>query len=149
MGLLHQTRDELARHLDELGVNPANYHLFGAHVDDAFVLDRRPHGWVVFYSERGGEDILGIHSTGSAACADLFAHVTADEHVFFTLVAGPAPSARADAEFDRWLRDRGTTRDELVPRDWKTDDVPWVPGSRWRRYFVRTLTVRELQHRLT
>jgi hypothetical protein len=43
----------LAAHLEALGVRDVTYHLFGAHLDDAMVIDRRPEGWVVFYSERG------------------------------------------------------------------------------------------------
>ena len=50
-----QTRDALAAHLDALGVRKGTYHLFGAHLEDAMVMDQRPEGWVVFYSERGGE----------------------------------------------------------------------------------------------
>jgi hypothetical protein len=149
MGHAPDTREDLARYLDELGVNPANYHLFGAHVNDALVLDHRPQGWVVFYSERGGEDILATHPTESAACADLLTRVTSEDHVFFRLVAGPAPAHQADAEFTQWLHERGTNQDDLDPSDWKMDDVPWVPGPYWRRYFIRTLAARQLEHRTT
>lgn len=148
MGHIPETRDDLASYLDELGVNPAAFHLFGAHVDDAFVLDHRPQGWVVFYSERGGETIVSTHPDEAAACADLLAHLVANDHVFFTLVAGPAPASQADAEFAQWLHQRGATSDDLDPSDWKTDDVPWKPGPYWRRYFVRTLTIRRLEHHL-
>ena len=50
-----QTRAALAAHLNALGVRENSYHLFGAHADDAIVMDNRPEGWVVFYCERGGE----------------------------------------------------------------------------------------------
>ncbi|MCB0911793.1 MAG: hypothetical protein KDB60_09280 [Propionibacteriaceae bacterium] len=64
--------------------------------------------------------------------------------VFFTLVAGPAPAAEADAAFDSWLTGRGTNRASLRADDWKSDDVPWVAGPLWRRYFVRTTAIRRL-----
>jgi hypothetical protein len=148
VGHIPETRDELASYFDELGVNPAAFHLFGAHADDAFVLDHRPQGWVVFYSERGGEDILSTHPNEAAACADLLTRVTEHDHVFFTLVAGPAPADQADADFAAWLQQQGAGREDLDPSDWKTDDVPWVmTGPYWRRYFVRTLAARRLEHR--
>jgi hypothetical protein len=85
------TRDALAAHLDAFGVREGTYHLFGAHVEDAMVMDRRTEGWVVFYSERGGEFSLEVHNTEAGACADLLSRVIDDDHVYFDLVAGPAP----------------------------------------------------------
>jgi hypothetical protein len=78
------------------------------------------------------------------ACADLLARVTAEEHVFFDLIAGPAPAAIADEAFDAWLDSRGVTREDLDPIDWKFDDVPWVRGPYWRGYFVRITAARRL-----
>lgn len=139
-----ETREALAAHLGALGVREDSYHLFGAHLDDAMVMDRRPEGWVVFYSERGGEFSLSVHEHEADACADLLARVTSEEHVFFDLVAGPAPAAIADEAFDAWLNSRGVTREGLDPTDWKFDDVPWFPGPYWRRYFVRITAARRL-----
>lgn len=138
------TREALARELEALGVNQRAYHLFGAHVDDAFVIDRRPEGWVVFYSERGGEFSLTTHSKEADACADLHARVTREPHVYFELVAGPAPREEADAAFDAWLLERGVSEVDLRDDDLKFDDVPWVAGPYWRRYFVKTLVARGL-----
>lgn len=138
------SREALAAHLHEIGVREGTYHLFGAHLNDAIVMDRRPEGWVVFYSERGGESSLAVHGDEASACADLHARVTGEEHVFFELVAGPAPADEADAAFDAWLRARGTTREALAPAVWKFDDVPWVPGPYWRRYFVRITESRRM-----
>lgn len=138
------TRDALAAHLEALGVREGTYHLFGAHLDDAVVMDRRPEGWVVFYSERGGESSLAVHDEEASACTDLLARVIREEHVFFELVAGPAPTGEADEAFDAWLERRGITRDDLAPADWKYDDVPWVAGPYWRRYFVRITATRLL-----
>jgi hypothetical protein len=139
-----RTRTALADHLAELGVSESSYHLYGTHVDDAIVLDERPDGWVVFYSERGGESALKVHSTEAEACADLLDRRTRDDHVFFTLVAGPSPTNEADAAFDSWLAIRGATRYSLLAGDWKSDDVPWVAGAAWRRYLVRTTAIRLL-----
>jgi hypothetical protein len=63
---------------------------------------------------------------------------------FFDLVAGPAPAARAHAAFDAWLNSRRVAREDLDPADWKFDDVPWVPGLYWRRYFVQITAARRL-----
>jgi len=100
-------------------------------------MDHRPEGWVVFYSERGNESSLQSHRGEADACADLHARLTADEHVFFELVAGPAPRDEADDAFDEWLRQRRLTRGDLPSTDWKYDDVPWIEGPYLRRYFVR------------
>lgn len=138
------TREALAAHFDSLGVNPDCYHLYGAHLEDAFVLDHRPKGWVVFYSERGGAWSTKVFDSEPAACGELLARVTREDHVFFQLVAGPAPTSEADEAWAAWLEGHEVSADQLEQRDWKTDDVPWVPGPYWRRYFVRTTTARRL-----
>ena len=139
------SRDALADHLDALGVREGTYHLFGAHLDDATVMDRRPEGWVVFHSERGGEHSLAVHSDEASACADLLARLLREELVFFDFVAGPAPADEADEAFDAWLRERGIDREDLARTAWKRDDVPWTEGPYWRRYFVRIATIRRLR----
>ncbi len=65
------TRDSLVELLDRAGVPNDSYHLFGAHLNDAVVIDHRPQGWVVFYSERGAESDLQLHHSEDAACRDL------------------------------------------------------------------------------
>lgn len=127
----------MADHLEATGVQPDTYHLFGAHVGEAFVMDHRPEGWVVFYSERGNESSLRTYQTEAEACADLLARVTVEGDAFFELVAGPAPKDEADHAFDEWLKQRRLTRADVAATDWKYDDVPWVEGPYWRRYFVR------------
>jgi hypothetical protein len=139
-----KSRDALADHLDALGVRPGTYHLFGAHLDEAMVMDRRPEGWVVFYSERGGESSPAVHDDEANACADLLARLVREEHVFFDLVAGPAPADDADEAFAAWLRERGSDREGLAPTDWMCDDVPWTEDGYRRRYFVRIATIRRL-----
>ena len=139
-----RTRSALADHLNALGVSDNSYHLYGTHLNDAIVMDHRPEGWVVFYSERGGESALSLHTTEADACADLFARTTRYDHVFFTLVAGPAPTSEADTAFDSWLAERGASRASLLADDWRFDDVPWVAGPLWRRNFVRTTVIRLL-----
>ncbi len=139
-----RTRTALADRLDALGVSGMRYQLYGVHLDDAIIMDHRADGWVVFYSERGEESSLRLHSTEADACADLLDRVTRDDHVFFTLVAGPAPVSEADAAFESWLTERRATRASLLAEDWKFDDAQWVAGPLWRRYFVRTTVVRLL-----
>jgi hypothetical protein len=140
-----ESRAALAAHLEAIGVREGAYHLFGAHIQDATVMDRRPEGWAVFYSERGDEYSLTVHDEEAGACADLLARVTREEHVFFDLVAGPAPTDEADKSFDAWLEQRGIARENLDPTDWKYDDVPWAAGPYWRRYFMRITAVRRLR----
>lgn len=138
------TRESLAAHLEAIGVRPGTFHLFGAPVDDAIVMDQRPERWAVFYTERGNEMSLSYHPDEASACADLLARVTDEPQVFFDLVAGPAPALEADSLFDEWLAERGGARGDLRPADWMSDDVPWVSGACWRRYFVRITTIRRL-----
>ena len=69
------TRESLQGLLDETGVPKDAYHLFGAHLDDAVVIDHRRQGWVVFYSERGAEFDLKTYQTEDAACRDLLARL--------------------------------------------------------------------------
>jgi hypothetical protein len=133
------TRDELGAYLDEIGVRHGTYHLYGAHLDDALVIDHRPSGWVVFYSERGGEDILATYVAEAEACSQLVTLLVREPHVFFELIAGPTPTAQADSEFDAWLVTHGISRADLADSDWKYDDVPWVSGQPpYRRYFIKT-----------
>lgn len=69
------TRERLASLLERQDVPSYAYHLYGAHVDDAEVIDHRPEGWVVFHSERGGESSLRKHDSEDAACRDLLARL--------------------------------------------------------------------------
>jgi len=138
------TLPSLAALLEEEGVSERAYSLYGAHKEDAIVLDNRPGGWVVFYTERGRE--LGIETYGkeSDACLDLLNRVLKDEHNRFDLVAGPAPPSEADATFAQWLDDRGLRRTDLADRDWKTQDSPWYEGEPdYRRYWVRITRIRQ------
>jgi hypothetical protein len=45
--------------------------LYGAHDNDQIVIDNRPNGWVVFYTERGAECDLRTHVSEHEACRDL------------------------------------------------------------------------------
>jgi hypothetical protein len=69
------TRETLGELLVHTGVPPGSYHLYGAHIDDALVIDHRPEGWVVFYSERGAEFDLRLHHSEDSACRDLLARL--------------------------------------------------------------------------
>ena len=139
-----ETREELAERLDAIGVRADTYSLGGGHPSESFVVDLRPEGWVVYYSERGNETSPVTHQFEADACADLYARVTRDDSVFFDLVAGPAPIGDADATFDGWLSVRGLTRVDLPHDAWKFHDISWDLGPPLRRYFVRILTIRDL-----
>jgi hypothetical protein len=133
-----EDRDALAQVLAREGVSERAYHLYGAHVSDAVVMDNRPEGWVVFYTERGDESSLRVHATEAGACQDLLERVLPIEHARFELVAGPAPAPQAEAEFWAWLAAQGLSRDGLADVDYKRDEVPWASGEpNYLRYFVR------------
>jgi hypothetical protein len=68
-GAILRTRTALDDHLNELGFSKRSFHFYGTHLDDAFVMDHRPEGRVVFYSEHGGESALMVHLTEADACA--------------------------------------------------------------------------------
>ena len=70
------SREETAALLQSRGTPRDAFHLYGAHVDDAVVLDHRADGWVVFYSERGSESRLRRHATEDAACRDVLARLS-------------------------------------------------------------------------
>jgi hypothetical protein len=132
------TRGSLADLLDREGIRERAYSLFGAHKDDAIVMDHRPDGWVVFYTERGHESDLRRHQDEAAACLDLLDRVWNVEMNRFALVAGPAPLDQADREFARWLHARGLRRTDLADADVRTQDTPRVGGEpHHRRYWVR------------
>ena len=65
-------RDRLKQLLDEHGVSPDAYHLYGAHLSDRHVLNHSASGWSVFYSERGSEDGIRTFESESEACEYLF-----------------------------------------------------------------------------
>lgn len=141
-----RTREELARHLDELGVNPIEYDLHGGG-DNAHGMDRTPEGWVVYFSERGKRSGETVHADEADAVADLLGRVTRSDHAFRELVAGPAPAEQADAQFAAWLAERGITVEDLGPDGWMSDDIPWLQGEPGRRHFVRIAAARRFPPR--
>lgn len=131
-------RHRLAERLREEGMAERAYSLDGEHKEDAIVIDNRPVGWVVFYSERGGEHVLGTYSNEADACADLLCRVLEEDWNRFELVAGPALATEADLAFDQWLDDHGLSRESLVETDWRRQDSPWKRDEPdYRRYWVR------------
>lgn len=65
------TRERLAQLLPAKGFRRNVYSLFGAHAQDAFVVDHRGDRWVVFYTERGAEFDVSEHESEDSACRDL------------------------------------------------------------------------------
>ncbi len=61
----------LRRLLDAEGIDPDAYSLDGGMPDEAYVLERRPDCWLVFYSERGLRTAETRFESESGACAHL------------------------------------------------------------------------------
>jgi hypothetical protein len=140
------TRESLAAILNQLGIRPATYSLYGAHLPDSYVMDQRSEGWVVFYSDRGDESGLAICRSEADACSAMLDRLTSEDQNFFELVAGPAPAHLADAQFQTWLDEHSVSREQLMNNDWKTQDSPWVAiEPNYRRYWVRITAVRRLR----
>jgi CYTH domain-containing protein len=93
------TRDSLAGILHRAGIRPDAYHLFGAHANDAVVIDHRPEGWFVFYSEGGAQTSLRFHHSEDAACRDLLARLECTET---SRTAGAGRYAQLERE-QRWI----------------------------------------------
>ena len=107
-------------------------------------MDQRPEGWVVFYSERGGEFSSKVHREEASTCADLLDRLLDDEHVFFDLVVGPSPPEEADAAFDAWLTARGDRPRELAGKRLEVRRRALGSGAYWRRNFVKITAIRRL-----
>ncbi|MDP9067935.1 MAG: hypothetical protein M3N53_06280 [Actinomycetota bacterium] len=71
-------REELKQRLDEAGVRPESYHLYGAHMSERYVLLEQGQQWSVFYSERGLETGKRTFDSESEACKYLFGLLTGD-----------------------------------------------------------------------
>lgn len=144
------TLDELARALDEVGVRPTEIYLHPHVPYDGFGLGQRGDRWVVYYGERGREDVLSTHPTEAEGCAAYFDFLTGNPQVFFETVVPITPIAEADAALDAWLAERGATRADLSPEDWYFDDIPYAGLAQplHRRHFVRITTRRRLDRRL-
>lgn len=75
------TRERLPDLISEAGKNVAAVSLYGAHDHDRLVIDNRPDGWVVFYTERGGEFDLRSHVSEHEACRDLLERLGIRAHL--------------------------------------------------------------------
>lgn len=141
------TLAELARMLDEVGVRPTEVYLLPKFPWDGFALGQRRGKWVVYYGERGREEVLSTHATEAEGCAAYFDFLTRNRQVFFQTVVPITPVEEADAAFDAWLAERGATRADLSPDDWYFDDIPYAGPDRplHRRHFVRITTRRRLE----
>ena len=71
-------REELRQRLDEAGVRPESYHLYGDHKPERYVLLEQGQLWSVFYSERGLETGRRTFDNESEACGYLFGLLTRD-----------------------------------------------------------------------
>jgi hypothetical protein len=64
-------RADLPDVLKSAGIDPNQVSLYGSHDNDRVVIDQRAAGWVVFYTERGGEFDLRQRGNEDEACRDV------------------------------------------------------------------------------
>lgn len=67
------TRAALAEILDREGIPSDAYSLTGDRWTEEYVLDPRPEGWIVYYSERGLQSGLRVFDDENQACGYLLA----------------------------------------------------------------------------
>lgn len=65
------TREMLLSMILRAGKEPSTVSLYGSHGNEGLVIDHRPGGWVVFYTQRGGESDLTKHLSEHAACLNV------------------------------------------------------------------------------
>lgn len=128
-------RKDLVEILHHEKINPSHFALDGGHPSERHVLDYRPGaGWVVYYSERGGESDLRAFDSESEACRHLLQTLREDPLADFRCVVGPLPPAEADQAFAAWRESAGIVT--LDPEDVHVDNPPLASGIA-RRYWVR------------
>lgn len=134
-------RSELADILFREGINPRCYGLHGGHADCTYVIDRRPDGWVVYFTERGSDSQHQYFDTEDEACRCLLNHVRADPDNYFQVVAGPLPPAEADAALGRFLDDAALPRRDLGPGDLRMWHVQTRSDPPPRVYSIRATRI--------
>jgi hypothetical protein len=127
-------RQELGDILHREGINPNTYALDGGHPSERYVLDIRPGGWAVYYSERGLESGRREFDSEDEACNYLLDKLRSDPTTHFHLVVGPLPEEEADRAFDAWKIAAGLTGIDAT--DVKVDNPVFAEGQ-VRRYWVR------------
>ncbi|MFN0027373.1 MAG: hypothetical protein ACKV2O_09380 [Acidimicrobiales bacterium] len=127
-------RQELGEILRREGINPNAYALEGGHPSERYVIDLRPAGWVVYYSERGLETGRREFDTEAEACRYLLDLLRNDPTTHFHLVVGPLPADDADLAFASWQHDAGLM--DINAADVRVDN-PVLADGPVRRYWVR------------
>ena len=127
-------RKELDDVLRREGIDPNAYALDGGHPSERYVIDGRPGGWAVYYSERGLESGRQDFATEDEACRYLLDLLRNDLTTHFHLVVGPLPAADADAAFELWKKAYGLTN--IDASDVQADNPVFNAGP-VRRYWVR------------
>lgn len=72
-------RESLKALLDAEGVDPSAYSLDGGMPFEAYVLERRPSDWAVYFSERGLRSGEVVFQSEDEACAHLLDLVLRDD----------------------------------------------------------------------
>lgn len=72
------TRQELQRRLQEEGISPGAYDLFGERKDNVYCVENTPSGWLVYFRERGLRDWEHLFPSEEEACEFLFTKIQGD-----------------------------------------------------------------------
>jgi len=132
-------RQEVGEVLRREGINPGAYALDGGHPSERYVIDIRPGGWAVYYSERGLESGRREFDREDEACRYLLDQLRKDPTTHFHLVVGPLPAEEADEAFDAWKNSAGLT--SIDATDVRVDNPVFADGP-VRRYWVRGTLLR-------
>ena len=98
-------RQQLGDILHREGINPNTYALDGGHPSERYVLDIRPGGWAVYYSERGLESERREFDSKDEACNYLLDKLRSDPTTHFISSSGHCQRIRPTA-----LSMRGSSR---------------------------------------
>lgn len=72
------TREELQLRLNEEGISPGAYDLFGKNSDNVYCMEKTPSGWLVYFRERGLRDWEHLFPSESEACEFLLREIQRD-----------------------------------------------------------------------
>ena len=71
-------RTQLQQAFESENVDPRAYDFSGSNIGEQYVLEPRPGGWSVYYSERGGKNDETFFDTEDEACHELMNRVLKD-----------------------------------------------------------------------
>lgn len=71
-------RTQLQELFESENVDPHAYDFNGSNIGEQYVLELRPGGWSVYYTERGGKNDEVVFDTEDEACLELVGRVLKD-----------------------------------------------------------------------